>query len=391
MKVGAAEFRNYSDALSAKTFPAAFIDLERFDRNLLALAARAKGKPIRIASKSVRSIALLKRALLNPAFQGVLAYRGYEAVHLARAGIQDIVLGYPLVDPVEISAVAKSIQSGAQIVFMCDRIEHLDLLAKAADEVQVDLPFAIDLDLSNRWPGLYFGVRRSWISSPERMSQLLKGVRKYSKLKLIGAMGYEAQIAGVSDRLNLYTFLKNRAAPSVRKKREAFVAQLKAEGFQLRFVNGGGTGSFESTRLDTSVTELCAGSGFFSPTLFDTYKEFCHEAAIFFALQVTRKPEDDIATCASGGYIASGTTEISKQPTPVLPLELSLLQHEGAGEVQTPVQGAGAKGLKIGDLVIFRPAKAGEICERFNELHLISGNKIVETVTTYRGEGKSFG
>jgi D-serine deaminase-like pyridoxal phosphate-dependent protein len=63
---------------------------------------------------------------------------------------------------------------------------------------------------------------------------------------------------------------------------------------------------------------------------------------------------------------------------------------EGAGEVQTPVVGAGADRLRVGDRVWFRHAKAGELCEHVNELHLVAGDKVTDVVPTYRGEGKTF-
>ena len=56
--------------------------------------------------------------------------------------------------------------------------------------------------------------------------------------------------------------------------------------------------------------------------------------------------------------------------------------------MQTPVHGGA--GLRVGDRVWMRHAKAGELCERFNELELVRGRAIVDTVPTYRGEGKAF-
>jgi D-serine deaminase-like pyridoxal phosphate-dependent protein len=58
--------------------------------------------------------------------------------------------------------------------------------------------------------------------------------------------------------------------------------------------------------------------------------------------------------------------------------------------VQTPLLGEAAAGLEIGDRVYLRHAKAGELCERFDVLHLIRGARVVETVPTYRGEGRTF-
>jgi D-serine deaminase-like pyridoxal phosphate-dependent protein len=63
---------------------------------------------------------------------------------------------------------------------------------------------------------------------------------------------------------------------------------------------------------------------------------------------------------------------------------------ELAGEVQTPLEGSGAAGVALGDPIVFRPSKAGEPLERFNEVLLVSGNKIVDRVRTYRGLGWCF-
>ena len=52
--------------------------------------------------------------------------------------------------------------------------------------------------------------------------------------------------------------------------------------------------------------------------------------------------------------------------------------------------GTAARSLSIGDRVYLRHAKAGELCERFDALHLVEGGEIVDVVPTYRGEGKAF-
>jgi D-serine deaminase-like pyridoxal phosphate-dependent protein len=48
----------------------------------------------------------------------------------------------------------------------------------------------------------------------------------------------------------------------------------------------------------------------------------------------------------------------------------------------------------VGDAVFFRPAKAGEIAERFNVYHLIeydsNAGTTLRTVPTYRGLGGNF-
>jgi D-serine deaminase-like pyridoxal phosphate-dependent protein len=127
------------------------------------------------------------------------------------------------------------------------------------------------------------------------------------------------------------------------------------------------------------------------PTLFDSYRAFTARPAAYFALPVVRRPARGIATAFSGGYIASGPAGKNRLPRPVLPSGLKLLGTEGAGEVQTPVRGKAADALRVGDRVWFRHAKAGELCERFDVLQLLEGDRIVGVAPTYRGEGKAFG
>ena len=67
---------------------------------------------------------------------------------------------------------------------------------------------------------------------------------------------------------------------------------------------------------------------------------------------------------------------------------LKLLGTEGAGEVQTPVRGRPARSLQIGDRVWFRHAKAGEMLERFDTVHVVEAGAVVASVPSYRGEGQ---
>jgi D-serine deaminase-like pyridoxal phosphate-dependent protein len=128
----------------------------------------------------------------------------------------------------------------------------------------------------------------------------------------------------------------------------------------------------------------------YGPVLFDAYRAFRVRPAAMFALPVVRRPGPAVATVLGGGYLASGPADAGRLPSPHLPAGLRLDRQEGAGEVQTPVLGQAAAALAVGDRVYFRHAKAGELCERFDRLYLIEGDRVVEEVPTYRGEGKCF-
>jgi D-serine deaminase-like pyridoxal phosphate-dependent protein len=378
--------------------PFAFIDFDLLEKNARSIIERAGTKRIRVASKSIRSVEILRRILaLDARFQGIMCFSVPEALYLSQQGFDDLLLGYPCWHPDEVRAVCGCIRSGKLITLMMDSPEHVHHLGAIAREEGVILPLCIDIDMSSDFPGLHFGVRRSGIRTAEQALALYEMVKSFPSLQLNGLMGYEAQIAGVGDKLPgnplksaLIQKLKNRSIKELAERRARTVKALKVAGATLRFVNGGGTGSLESTRLEECVTEVTAGSGFYSPALFDNYRNFRHFPAAGFALEITRSPVAGIYTCHGGGYIASGATGQDKQPQPYLPVGVTLTPLEGAGEVQTPIHYRGKIKLSPGDPVFFRHAKAGELCERFNTILLVSQGQVVEEVKTYRGDGKCF-
>jgi D-serine deaminase-like pyridoxal phosphate-dependent protein len=354
--------------------PFAAVDLDAFDANAADLLRRAAGKPVRLATKSVRCRALIDRALAA-GLRGLLAFTLPEALWLEH---DDVVVAYPTVHR---SALARL---EPRITVMVDSREHLDLIPG---------PARVCLDVDAGWwllgGRIRIGAKRSPVHTPEQAAALARVIVARPELELDGLMMYEAQIAGVGDRPALVAAMQRASGRELAARRAAIVAAVEAVA-PLRFVNGGGTGSVERTAAEAAVTEVAAGSGLFAPTLFDGYRGFSPRPAAFFALPVVRRPSPRVATVLGGGYLASGAARRDRLPRPVLPPGLRLDRQEGAGEVQTPLLGRAAAGLRIGDRVWFRHAKAGELCERFDALHLIRGDRVVQTVPTYRGEGRCF-
>ena len=382
-------YAKYLSALNNPSVPVLFLDLDALYKNLEWIKANAGNKKIRIATKSIRSVEVLKIILESHSiFQGLMTFDLREALWLKSLGFNDILMGYPTIDSFSIEELLKD-PSG--ITLMVDRPEHLDFLENKAKTSDKTLNICLDIDLSMDLPGLRFGVYRSWVNSPVRLEDFLKKLKSTPHLKLTGLMGYEAQIAGVMDKESrLIQTLKKLSLRQLQSRRESFLEMIHADGHILELINGGGTGSLMETSKESIVTEVTVGSGIYSPVLFDHYKDFSLTPALAFTLPIVRLPEEGIFTCLGGGYIASGSTDLIKQPTPYLPSGATLLKHEGAGEVQTPVKYNGKIKLKIGDSIIFRHAKAGEVCERFDEIKIIKTGKALSSVSTYRGMGKTF-
>jgi len=398
---------SYDAATRELTAPFAVVDLAAFRANAADLAERAGGTPIRVASKSVRCRALLREALGLPGFAGVMAFTLPEALWLAAdpdgAVSDDVLVAYPTTDTAAIAELAADPRAAGSVTLMADSVAHLDLITRAAPDPVRPIKVCIDVDTS--WqplgPRMRIGAHRSPLRTPAHAAALARAVLRRPQLRLDGLMAYEAQIAGVGDAppgRPLYgrtlRWVQNRSRRELAARRAAIVEAVRGVA-EVRFVNGGGTGSLHTTSREPAVTEVAAGSGLYQPHLFDHYTGTERRPAALFALPVVRRPAPGVATALGGGYPASGAAGADRLPLPYLPEGLAYSPTEGPGEVQTPLVGPAADGLAVGDRVWMRHAKAGELCERFAELHLIDGlgtdeARVVRTVPTYRGEGRTF-
>jgi D-serine deaminase-like pyridoxal phosphate-dependent protein len=383
--------------------PLAVLDLHALDANADDLVRRAGGKPVRVASKSVRNRGVLRRVLARPGFAGVLAYALPEALWLSGGEdpvSTDVVVGYPCADRAAIRQLAGDERAASAVTLMVDSPDQLDLIdAVVPPQRRPALRICLDVDASLRTAGgrVHVGVRRSPVHTAVEAVALARHVADRAGFSLVGLMAYEAQIAGVQDAPadRRMRGLAVRAVQAVSARelagRRAEVVAAVREVADLRFVNGGGTGSVERTSAEDVVTEVAAGSGLYAPVLFDGYRAFTARAAAFFAAPVTRVPAPGVVTVAGGGWVASGPAGTDRLPVPTWPEGLTWLPTEGIGEVQTPLRGPGADRLRVGDRVWFRHAKAGELCEHVNELHMLDGDELTGALPSYRGEGRAFG
>ena len=407
----------FDDATAGLDAPFAVVDVGAWRANANDLVGRAAGTPIRVASKSVRSRPMLKYALGRPGFRGVLAFTLSEALWLAGEEgdpiSDDVVVAYPTADRSALHRLLSQHHLALRVTLMIDDIAQLDLLDDVRREelagigrLGPEVRVCIDLDASLRLLGgrVHLGVRRSPVHSVRQAQALARQVIARPGVRLVGLLSYEAQVAGLQDdaattptgraRQGVVRLVQAASMADLRRRRTAAVAAVRREA-DLEFVNGGGTGSVDRTAAERGVTEVAAGSGLYSPTLFDGYRAFRSRPAAFFALPVVRRPGPGLVTVLGGGWIASGPPGRDRLPVPVWPPELRLLPAEGAGEVQTPLGGAAAEHLAIGDRVWFRHAKAGELCEHVDALHLlddVDDGRLTQVgmAATYRGEGKVF-
>ncbi|MDX2676161.1 amino acid deaminase/aldolase [Streptomyces soliscabiei] len=399
MTARAADRARYDRATEHLDAPLAIVDLEAFDANAEDLVRRAGGKPIRVASKSVRCRTLLERVLAKDGFAGIMSFTLAESLWLARSGFEDILLAYPSADRTAFAELAADPKLAAAVTVMVDDVAQLDLIDSARAGGSEVVRVCLELDTSLKMLGGRFrvGALRSPLHSPAQVAEVARAVARRPGFKLVGIMAYEGHIAGVGDavagrpfRSRAIRLMQATARRELAERRAAVVRAVRAVVPDLEYVNGGGTGSVQHTAAEDAVTEIAAGSGLYVPRLFDNYTSFSGRPAALFAQPVVRRPGVQIVTVLGGGYPASGAAGPDRLPVPYLPEGLRYDPQEGPGEVQTPLIGSPADDLLIGDKVWFRHAKAGELCERFDVLHLVEGDTVTATVPTYRGEGRTF-
>ena len=395
----AADRARYDRATAHLDAPLAIIDLEAFDANADDLVRRAGGKPIRVASKSVRCRALLERVLARDGFAGIMSFTLAESLWLARSGFDDVLLAYPSADRAAFAELTADPKLASSVTVMVDDPAQLRLIDEARDGGREEVRVCLELDTAFKILGgrVRIGALRSPLHSPAQVAALARAVNRRPGFRLVGVMAYEGHVAGVGDavagrpaRSRAIRLMQSAARKELATRRAETIRAVRAVAPDLEFVNGGGTGSVQHTAAERAVTEIAAGSGLYVPRLFDNYTSFSGRPAALFAQPVVRRPGVGTVTVLGGGYPASGAAGPDRSPVPYLPEGLRYDSQEGAGEVQTPLLGAPADDLLIGDKVWFRHAKAGELCERFDALHLVESDRVTATVPTYRGEGHTF-
>ena len=396
------DYPRWQSLLSATRLPAALVDLDAVDANIAAVLAAVEDTnvTIRVATASVRCTALLRHIIEKgtPRIRGLMTFHAHETALLAELGFDDMLCAYPVGRRDEADVFGRLSAEGRCVTATVDDPHHLRLLSEAAERHDTEIAVCIDLDVSWRPFGdTHIGVRRSPLRDSEQVRAFAQLVTEAPGLRLDGLMAYESQVATLQDRTRgdrlkdpMRRIIKSQSRSLAADRRGAALEALEDSKLKPAFVNGGGTGSLHSTVNDPSVTEISVGSGFTCPHLSDGFSDLSLAPAAFFALGVVRSSDADHITCAGGGYIAGGPTGTDRMPLVHSPPGLETIPLEGYGAVQTPFKIVGEARPDIGDPIICRPARSGELMERFDEVHFVRGDQIETTVPTYRGLGGSF-
>ncbi|HEX5568702.1 MAG TPA: alanine racemase, partial [Streptomyces sp.] len=259
----AADRARYDRATADLDAPLAVVDLTAFDSNAADLVRRAGGKPVRVASKSVRCRALLERVLARDGFAGVMSFTLAESLWLVRSGVtDDVLLAYPSVDRAGYAELTSDAGLAAAVTVLVDDPAQLALIDAARGGGREEIRVCLELDTSLRLLGgrLRIGARRSPLHSPAQLAELARSVVRRPGFRLVGLMAYEGHVAGVGDavagrplRSRAVRLMQSAARRELAVRRAAAVRAVRAVAPELEFVNGGGTGSVQYTAAEDAV------------------------------------------------------------------------------------------------------------------------------------------
>ena len=372
--------------------PFAFCDLDAVWSNAAEMLGRAGGKPIRVASKSVRCRDLLaphpraRPRLSRPAdlhaARGLLARR--------RRASRTSSVAYPTADRTRAGRARAADRGRARPRRRCvmvDSVAHLDLIEAATGRRRRARSVRVCIELDVGWWPLggpdQDRAEALPVRTPEQARELAQEIERRAGVAPGRADGLRGPHRGrrrrgagtAAARTSRSGDAAALGARAARKRRAAVVAAVR-EVAELEFVNGGGTGSIAATAAEPAVTEVAAGSGFYAPVLFDHYSSL--RAASGRGLRARRRPQ---AVAADRDRARRRLRRLRRRraatasPSPTCRAGCGSTRSRAPARSRRRCSASPRRALEVGDRVYFRHAKAGELCERFNSLHLVEGGR----------------
>lgn len=168
------EYFRFREIILARRLPLAFVDLDKFDRNIAFVAStqRNTGKTIRVHSRSVRCLDLLKRIfdLVDDVYKDVMTISMEETAYLTENGLDDFIVAYPTVQSSDMELLAEMTRKGVQVSLMADSMEQLAAMSAAGQKAGVKIKACLEIDMTYRSlnaRGIHLGLRRSPVRSVE--------------------------------------------------------------------------------------------------------------------------------------------------------------------------------------------------------------------------------
>lgn len=274
--------------------PALLLDEPAFERNLKRMAtfSDARGKGLRPHAKTHKCPWIAHRQLTEGAV-GICVAKLSEALVMAGAGIDRILITSPLVSTAKVALVAELAQS-VGISLVVDSDTGLDVLCDVARE-SAPVGVLVDIDVA---------MGRTGTRDPDQALRLAERAATTPGLEFRGVQHYAGHLMHVEGHAA-------RREKSLRAwaQVDAIVARLTDRGLAPDIVTGGGTGTYDIDCDVACITDLQVGSYLFMDQQYrviggragEWFDDF--EVALTVATTAISQPLPGMVT-VDGGYKA---------------------------------------------------------------------------------------
>ncbi|MCV3766988.1 alanine racemase [Rhizobium sp. TRM95796] len=361
--------------------PTLVIDRDRLDANA-DIAARKKPQShgLRLVDKSLAVPALLARLMTRLGTQRVMSFH----LPITRAVLTahpdaEILFGKPM----PAAALKQALrQAGAEerqaltrrTVHLVDSAERAKAYAEIAAAFDLDLRVAAEIDV---------GMHRGGFASAAEMKSAFSGPQ-FSRLHLVGVMGYEAHIP------KLPGFAGGPAGERARvlERYRTFVDAL-APG-ERGILNIGGSNTALGYGPDLA-NEISMGSAFLKPTDFDSVELIDLLPALFIATPILKRVK---AQLPGPSFLTSLMQTLGRFPregcflyggkwmaTAVHPDGMRENALWGQSSNQQFMALPNGSTAREGDFTFLRPSQSEAVLQQFGPIAVYSGGEIVEDWT----------
>ena len=233
-------------ALRDVSTPALVIDEEVLDRNIAAMAERARRarRSLRPHAKTHKS-AVIARKQIEAGAIGICCATLPELKAMADANIGGLLLTAATQDPAKIEPLI-GIAKKMPITIAVDHVSQIEALAAKLPADFPSLNVIVDIDV---------GQKRTGVCNVTDTVAIASLVAKDKRLKFSGLQGYAGHVQHIVDYEQ-----RSREAARVSTQLGEHISSLRQAGFEAEIVSGSGTGTHDFDLDHHPFTEIQAGS-----------------------------------------------------------------------------------------------------------------------------------
>ncbi len=228
--------------------PAVVVDLDIMEENIRSLSdyCGRHGLGLRPHTKTHKIPAIAKMQIQSGC-HGITVAKVGEAEVMANAGLNNILVAYPVLGETKLERLARVAQSH-RITVSLDSLQAAQGISEAAKKGDVLIYILIEYDM---------GMRRCGIQSVESFVQLAQQVERLPHVQFEGLMFYPGHIWDIPSE-------QSPALSNLSQKVQEIVGAVRRSGLECKMVSGGSTPTAYNSHQVKGVTEIRPGTYVFN-------------------------------------------------------------------------------------------------------------------------------